>query len=297
MTLLFMRFLRRLPPGMRRIVLKRVDGEGLDRSLAKHGEIAYRHEGRLVHVDLRDRVGRQMVKHGFTEQPFIALVRRHFTDAQGCFLDIGANLGNYALTLAPYFAKTLAFEPNPPVFARLQRNVEANPKLRIEAFNIGLSSTSGTRAFFPNTQGNSGASGFETRREGIEPLKLETLTGDEFVENLEQRIAAIKIDVEGHEFEVIRGLSRTIARDEPVIFMEWLGETMEAKGGFETLHDLLPGYTFLAPAALSNDGRLKTAAPKHRLTELTPLVAPYRRKYNMIYCVPDKQVGKLALRR
>lgn len=297
MILLLMRFLRRLSPGIRRSVLKRIDGTRLDRSLAKHGEIAYRHDGRVVHVDLRDRVGRQMAKHGFTEQPFVELVKRHFTDADGCFLDIGANLGNYALTLSPHFAKTLAFEPNPPVFERLQRNIEANPQLQIEAFNIGLSSTCGTRSFFANTQGNSGASGFETKREGIEPLELKTLTGDEFAKTLDRRIAAIKVDVEGHEFEVIRGLKATIVRDQPVIFMEWLGETMEAKGGFETLHDLLPGYTILAPAALKRGGLVKTAAPKHQLTELTPLAAPYRRKYNMIYCVPNKRAENLTLTR
>jgi|GEM_PF-3911620 len=295
MLIMLMRLLRQLSPGLRRTVLNGIDGAWLNRRLAAHGTVVYRYRDRRINVDLRDRVGRQMIKHGFTEQPFITLIEKHFTDSGCCFLDIGANLGNYSLALAPHFAKTIAFEPNPPVFKRLTQNVEYNPDLQIEPFNCGLSSQSGTLAFYPNNEGNSGASGFEAERMGIEPLELETSAGDEFAASIDIRIAAIKIDVEGHELEVIRGLEKTIANDQPVIFMEWLGDTMDRKGGFEALEALLPGYRILVPGTRPGDGhKIKTAAPKHRLTQLMPLQKPYRKKYNMIFCVPQKIVARVT---
>ncbi|ROO24656.1 methyltransferase FkbM [Salinisphaera orenii MK-B5] len=289
------RSLRALSPAVRRSLLRRLDRLAfLDRSLAACGQTTYTHAGRRITVDAGDRVGREMLKNGFTEQPFVALVRRHFTDVEGCFLDIGANLGNYALALAPHYRQTYAFEPNPVSFRLLQQNAHDNPSLGIEPIRMGLSAHTGTAAFYPNNAGNSGASGLEKKRPGGERIEVEIARGDDFLPRFAPFVAAIKIDVEGHELDVLRGLERTLERDRPVIFMEWLTDTMRTKGGFDALRALLPDYALLVPAARGQNGRIKTAAPKHRLTLLTPLAEPHRSKYNLVFCVPRERADAIA---
>lgn len=58
---------------------------------------------------------------------------------------------------------------------------------------------------------------------------------------------------------------------------------------------LLPDYTLLVPAGRSGEnGRIKTAAPKHRLTLLTRLTEPHRSKYNLVFCVPRERADAIA---
>ncbi|MEX2515428.1 MAG: FkbM family methyltransferase [Gammaproteobacteria bacterium] len=64
--------------------------------------------------------------------------------ADGTFIDIGANVGIYTLTAARVLnhqGRILAFEPNPPAFARLQFNINANPGIsaRITLLQEGVS--------------------------------------------------------------------------------------------------------------------------------------------------------------
>ncbi len=291
----FISLVRQLPPGLRRSVLKRLDHLGLDDRLASRGVVQYRYQGRRIQVDLADRVGRQMFKDGLSEQPFIALVRQHFTDPNGCFVDIGANLGNYSLALAPHYLKTVAFEPNPAVFPLLEHNIAANPGLKIVPIARALSCRRQSRLFFPTPHGNSGASGFERQRPEVDPLELETAAGDDYAQEFAPRVAAIKIDVEGHELDVLRGLEATIAHDRPAIFMEWLTHTMAEKGGFDALQELLPDYRILVPAPRRKAGQSSEhPGPKHRFAILTPLRTPYRSKYNLIFCVPAEKAAAVT---
>ncbi|MES1929770.1 SAM-dependent methyltransferase [Salinisphaera dokdonensis CL-ES53] len=286
--LLLMRLLRQLPLTLRRGAFRALNIlVDVDARLARHEREQYRYRDLNITVDLRDQLGRGMIADGFTETPFLRLAERFCTARGGCFLDIGANLGNYSLALAPHFQKTLAFEANPATYELLSQNARANPQLRITPVAIGLSSEAGTLEFYPNDAGNSGASGFEKPRAGSTPVRLEVAPGDAFAGQFEARVGAIKIDVEGHELEVIRGLKTTIARDRPIIFMEWLTTTMQEKGGFEALNALLPGYDLLVPCARTRrhpEG--KTNAPRHRLNDLIALAPPYRDKYNLLFCVP-----------
>ena len=289
--LLLMRILRALPMTWRRIVLRRLDRfKSLDSALAGLGIVQYRHAGLTISVNLSDQLGREMIKNGFTERPFLKLVKRYAAHHPGCLIDIGANLGNYALALAPHFNHTIAFEANPGVFAQLQTNSSVNPQLNITPIATGLSDRDTELDFYPNDAGNSGASGFEKKRDGKEAVRLKVERGDNFASLFEPAVAAIKIDVEGHELEVLHGLSATIERDRPIIFMEWLTDTMSGKGGFEALRASLPGYRIYVPCARTKRHPLgKTNAPRHRLTELRELEPPYRGKYNLIFCFPKEE--------
>jgi len=272
--------LRRLPIKRRTRLYRSLQRLGLEQRLIARGEVVYRHDGREVGVDLRDHVGREMYKHGWYEPAYVAFIRDHLASKQGIFLDVGANVGNYSLALADYFASTLAFEPNPAVFATLKANCERNPELDIQPLQYGLSSSSATLEFYPAQGDNSGESSLERPSDDVASIQIDVRPGDQFV-TAQTPVSAIKIDVEGHELAVLEGLATALARDRPSIFMEWHTEHMNTKGGIPALYARLPErYVLLY------------SADRHQ-TVLEPLEPPFKPKYNLIFCVPEQHAASL----
>ena len=128
-------------------------------------------------------------------------------------LDVGANLGLYTVLFARLVGATgrvIAFEPDPALFALLRRNSTLNGFTNITAHNLALGSRS-DRAMLrkmifnsgDNTLGSDGSRCF--RRE----VPIQVVALDEFLPAL--HIDLVKIDVQGWEFEVLRGMDRILA--------------------------------------------------------------------------------------
>ncbi|HEX7855853.1 MAG TPA: FkbM family methyltransferase [Sphingobium sp.] len=78
------------------------------------------------------------------------LALRRFTTHFGvdCVIDVGANAGQYATTLrrdVGFGGTILSFEPNPAVFAKLQKRAAGDPRWHV--YNIALSDADGTATF------------------------------------------------------------------------------------------------------------------------------------------------------
>lgn len=136
-------------------------------------------------------------------------------------LDIGANIGNHTRYFARYFARVIAFEPNPNAFELLQIN--CRQEKRIECRNVGLSSL--TRpATLVEPVANLGGSNLANREEAI-PIGAET-THDITLRRLDdegeglERVFLIKIDVEGHECDILKGGLALIKTHRPLIVLE-----------------------------------------------------------------------------
>lgn len=144
----------------------------------------------------------------------------------GISLDVGANIGNHAVVIASLSKKLFAFEPNPVVFSLLRDNLLENDFDNAVAINAGLSTFNGNLQLFVNKTGNLGASSLSKQETGEtnsdDKISTAVLNGDSFIANNEiEQVDFIKIDVEGHEVEVIEGLAETIKRDCPLIMIEW----------------------------------------------------------------------------
>lgn len=120
------------------------------------------------------------------------------------FVDIGANVGGYALfvaALAGPHARILAIEPQPEIFERLVFNVRQNPFGSIKALECAVADQDGDITMFLDTK-NSGESSmrFVTMREQGKSVRvagktLATILAEERLDRLD----ALKIDVEGAE--------------------------------------------------------------------------------------------------
>ena len=141
-------------------------------------------------------------------------------------LDVGANIGLYAIRFAKRLAhaRVFAFEPMPISHAFLQRNVAVNGVgERVSCFNYGLSETSGAVDFFisPAAGTNASLANVAGAQDAHRVVGL-TLTMDQWTANQVVVPDFIKCDVEGAELLVFRGARATLATHQPIVFAELL---------------------------------------------------------------------------
>jgi FkbM family methyltransferase len=130
------------------------------------------------------------------------------------FVDVGANAGLYTILASEAVGprgRVLAFEPSRDEFCRLAWAVWANRATNVQAFNFALSDSAGFVGFVPSSDGHTGLhhlSGSEdTGRELVW-----TQRGDATVElGPNERVALLKVDVEGAELLVLRGFEHLLA--------------------------------------------------------------------------------------
>jgi FkbM family methyltransferase len=137
------------------------------------------------------------------------------------FIDVGANTGVYALSVASRQpgVRVLALEPAPTNYALLQANIDANA-LDIAAIQAAASESNGSMDLF-DFPGHSYSASLEgTWREGTTVRKVEVVRIDSLLRSRGGGgPALLKIDVEGHEPSVLRGMGTLIDGEEPPSFL------------------------------------------------------------------------------
>ena len=142
----------------------------------------------------------------FAPQDFDAAEREYLAGLIGArftFLDIGANIGGYALALAARAgrdARILAFEPQPDVFDRLIFNISINPFGTVKAMALAVADRDGELTLFldPANQGEASVKIVNQDRAGRVRVPARALLGIVEDEGLDH-IDAMKLDVEGAE--------------------------------------------------------------------------------------------------
>jgi len=150
-------------------------------------------------------------------EPLGELVARH-VPRDATVIDVGANIGLSAITLARLTKHVVAFEPSPRSAEFLRRNLELNHIDNVEVVNAAVSSHA-RKLHFHVAQFGAGShvvsDGHLLR--GISKIDVPAFPLDQF--NF-PAVAFIKIDVEGHEPEVLAGARRPLTRDRPLIQLE-----------------------------------------------------------------------------
>ena len=158
------------------------------------------------------------------------------------FLDIGANIGFFSLRVGRHLARTgkvHAFEPHPKAFELLCRSAYLNGLGHvIECHNYGLSDCDERVTFqFPVRHlggGSVGAGDASGRFATIESQvrRLDGVFDSEFQCNL------VKIDVEGHELQVLQGMRAIVERSRDItILFEKLGLNVGSEAGLKDYFD------------------------------------------------------------
>lgn len=179
-------------------------------------------------IDLEDRgISRSLLLFGTREIDHKVLLEQIAQPGMTVF-DIGANIGYYALMelgLIGPDGKILAVEPSPSNIALLKRNLTLNGEGdRITVLEGAVSDTPGTESFHLSAHSNLGtfhANGSAAQMLSGEQISVRTYTVPELAEQYGPP-DLIRMDVEGHEVEVIRGMLKAIKADRlrPTIIFE-----------------------------------------------------------------------------
>ena len=163
-------------------------------------------------------------------------------------LDIGGNIGLHSLRMARYAGsrgKVIAFEPLKHLRDKFERNIKLNGLTNILLLPYALSDSEGNVNFTVNsTKWNQGTFSLSQKETGGEVQKVQIKIGDQLkeIETLD-RLSLIKIDVEGFELSVLKGLRNTLLRFYPRIIFEydqnyWSVNGFNIKQGLHFLRDL-----------------------------------------------------------
>lgn len=166
----------------------------------------------------------------------IQLALQRVLRAGDCFVDIGANIGMLAILahrLVGDSGRVIACEPNPRLRARLEAVVAEN---RLGHFEL-VAKALGERAGEAELQEFGGHSGWGSLA-GLGPSglpatatwRVPVVRGDEILADVDPNMPLVlKIDVEGFEVPVLRGLDRILAR-QPIVFVEIVEEHQRRAG-------------------------------------------------------------------
>ena len=178
-------------------------------------------------VNGSDAVAIQM-QQGIYEAPLPMLTMAIAARTRGLFIDVGANNGLYSIlaAVARPGLMGVAFEPYPPVLDILRTNIALNAlNTQIRVVECALSDFQGEAALFLPDQAHglletscSLEANFKPGSSEVLKVPIRRLDDVE----LEDKVALIKVDIEGHEAAFLRGAKMVIQRDRPFIFAEML---------------------------------------------------------------------------
>lgn len=159
----------------------------------------------------------------------------------GAVLDIGANVGLYALLAAAHGGRAVhAFEPTPRVAAAARRSARVSG-LPIRVHRSAVGDRVGPVTLYVSNTSDASNSLNPQFRQSVQQLVVPGTTVDAFCARRRVRPAILKIDTESTEAAVLRGARRVIERHRPWILLEVL--PARARGELDALM-AGSGYTY-----------------------------------------------------
>ncbi len=153
-----------------------------------------------------------------TEDFFVSILKEGMN-----VVDVGANLGIYTLHALAAKCFVYSYEPTPRIFKILEDNIGINgfePEGRATVYNLAVSDVEGEMklAVYDNINGHNT---FFPDNAGDQTIEVKTVSLDNHLSHLDH-IDVVKIDVEGAEQWVLKGMKRIISNNpEIMIIMEF----------------------------------------------------------------------------
>ena len=181
------------------------------------------------YLDFLDPIDRQIILNKKYENDQVVFIEKEMEkNLFEYFLDIGANSGYYAFFFANKFKdlKIKAYEPNFDAFNKFKKTLNKNSFKNIEVFNFGLSDQEKKVKMYSLITHNYIHSN-STISKNLNDVDIENYNifeallklGDNQFNFYEKKLL-IKIDVEGHEIEILKGLIKNLLNNKCLILIE-----------------------------------------------------------------------------
>lgn len=153
-------------------------------------------------------------------------IYKNIVDKDDIVYDIGGYIGTHTLPLSKYAKTVVVFEPNTEICNCLISNIELNEVENVEVYELGLSDECATHLFSKRQDGTSRMYHKSFTKTQMakwhnkhEIVDIETITLDSIASE-QKNVKLLKIDVEGHEFQVLAGAKKVIENNRPHILVE-----------------------------------------------------------------------------
>lgn len=159
--------------------------------------------------------GRHIALHGSWEPHIVAILQRHLKPGD-TYVDVGANVGVMSFTAAAAVGPTgqvLAFEPHPDNIRNFLAGVQVNDFKHVHLYGFALSDVQSIFSLY-------GASNGYLMPGGETVLQTVALPGDPILLDL-PRLDFLKMDIEGHEPQALKGLEQTLRKHRPLVLAEF----------------------------------------------------------------------------
>lgn len=155
----------------------------------------------------------------FYEIEVIELLRK-LLRAGDVFVDVGANVGFVTLNAVRLIGpegRALAVEPNPDLVERLRMMIARNGIKNVAVVSCALGDSAGEACLA--CHGHHGAASL--RHGAADGLAVRVIPGDDLTSDIaESAWCVVKIDVEGYEQRVLRGMTETLRRPRTAFLVE-----------------------------------------------------------------------------
>ena len=190
-----------------------------------------------------DWIGKNIIIDGFYEKQLVKTILDSFnfnTKKHAC-IDVGANIGNHSLQFEKYFNRVLGFEPQLKTFLILKLNTEYYPNISI--YNYGLAESNESLTFkIPYNNIGSGSQKNTAQNHYTEKVNFKN-----YDQLFDEEISYVKIDVEGNELNVIKGMEKSIIKYKPIISFEMRGYNDNSKSDLIKKLNNLGYFEFYVP--------------------------------------------------
>ena len=182
--------------------------------------------GRVFRVPIAQGMGLPLLSVEPPEERFALLVHSVLAARPGAVLDVGANVGRFMLyaASADHNQRYVGFDVHPACVQYIQRIIDLNDLKSSSALAVGLSDHTGAMMLQTGSRYDVSATvvpGHYPSDMFAQSYPVCVTQGDTIVGDMDLGpIALIKIDVEGGEIEVVKGLAQTIAVHKPAIVVE-----------------------------------------------------------------------------
>ncbi len=225
------------------------------------------------------------------------IVKMHLAQ-KDLFIDVGAHYGYYSLLAAEANEriKILSIEPIAENFKLLQDNLTYNgiSHERATCIQAAVSSKSGTTSFFKSEASDNGSLYAHPSSETLAKINIATVCLDDLIHTEKAQRIFIKSDTDGHELEVLRGLSKTLATCDDITLLLEMNPKMMIISGTSTgeIIDTLYDKGFKVFAIDDLDARLY---PLDKADTIAMMEAKFVTSYYNILCIKRPKALSVVL--